>query len=186
MPKQEVDIDEWRNESIDLVAADGSILRCKMGGPIPPGMPRSSPVVLLPELFVASVNEPIFIQTRLESLLETMREFDEGGPIEALAIAVSARRSVDEKIVRNDEILSRMHAGCEAAEREWNNFSDDCAILAAFTVFRGGSVAVVPSCMDDAHVAHARILKPREPGGKCVGVYRTLSIDRSTLEGTNP
>ena len=186
LPKLHVDGDPYFRENIELLAADGSTLRCKIGSPIPPGMPRSAQIVLLPELFVASVIEAIFIQTRMSWLLETLREFDERGPIDALAVAVSARRSVDEKFARNDAILSRMHAGCEAAEREWNDFSDDIAILAAFTVFRGGSVPVVPSSMEAAHADHARMLQPCVPGGRCLGAFRTLMVDRATLEGTNP
>ena len=190
--------DDWLNQPVVLTMADGSKVRCPPGSRMPGGMAISKPVVLLPETFIPSVCEPIHVSTRLSCLVRIWKNFEDDGEVSALYLAVSARRSVDEKIVRNDDILARMSGGCETSEREWQEFCNDCVILAAYKIFRGESVSVVPGTMDEAMTTYSRGLpsqgskvkagmhKHGEDAAPEKIAHKLLKIDKRTLADVNP
>jgi hypothetical protein len=194
--------DDWLVQPVRLTRADGTVALCVPGSRMPDGMAISTHVIILPETFIDSVCEPIHIATQLSSIAGTLQEFDECGQAGALFIAVSARRSVDEKFARNDDILARMHGGCETAEREWTDFSNDCVILAAYKIYRGGHVCVVPGTMDKALTTLSRFFPSsaldleNSSQKKCISALqrgkrgqtatKILTVDRKVLKATNP
>ena len=199
LPRPDICADGWLVQPIPLTRADGSVALCVPGSRMPDGMAISTHVVILPETFIASVCKPIHIATQLSSIVETLQEFDECGQAGALFIAVSARRSVDEKFVRNDDILARMHGGCETAEREWTDFSNDCVILAAYKIYRGGHVCVVPGTVDKALTTLSRFFPSKaldsaqkecisalQRGKRGQTTTKILTVDRKALNATNP